>query len=78
MLTLISKKVKIILFTHFTLFTALFLKSLLFVASNAMNISFHTYTRVVELIKQGKTLSKFIPHETQLGQTIGRGHQALC
>jgi hypothetical protein len=54
------------------------LKSLLFVASNAMNISFQTYTRIVELIKQGKTLSKFIPHETQLGQTIGRGHQALC
>lgn len=53
------------------------LKSLLFVASNAMNISFHTYTRVVELIKQGKTLSKFIPHEIQ-GQTNGRGHQALC
>jgi hypothetical protein len=35
-----------------------------------MNISLRTYTRVVELIKQGKALSKFIPHETQLGQTM--------
>jgi hypothetical protein len=76
MLTLISKKSQnYLVHSFYPIYCTVLM--LLFVASNAMNISLRTYTRVVELIKQGKTLSKFIPHETQLGQTNGRGHQAL-